>query len=84
MYQVDQGAYWQSQLMFWGPKVLIALLIIIATWIVARAVKWMLQRAIDRIPALKKHMTGGPEETVGHQLGTIAKLISRTKSGSDE
>jgi len=31
MYQVDQGAYWQSQLMFWGPKVLIALLIIIAT-----------------------------------------------------
>jgi len=75
MYQVDQGAYWQSQLMFWGPKVLIALLIIIATWIVARAVKWMLQRAIDRIPALKKHMTGGPEETVGHQLGTIAKLI---------
>ena len=47
MYQADQGAYWQAQLMFWGPKVLIALLIIIATWIVARAVKWALQRAID-------------------------------------
>jgi hypothetical protein len=27
------------------------------------------------MPALKKHMTGSPEETVGHQLGTIAKLI---------
>ena len=26
-------------------------------------------------PALKKHVTGTPEETVGHQLGTIAKLI---------
>ncbi len=69
------GAYWQAQLMYWGPKVLIAILILIATWIVARAVKWVLQKAIDRTPALKKHMTGTPDETVGHQLGTIAKLI---------
>src|SRR3954452_14554040 len=75
MYQVDQSAYWQGQLMFWGPKVLIALLIIVATWIVARAVKWAIQKAIDRTPALRKHMTGTPDETVGHQLGTIAKLI---------
>src|SRR5258705_844685 len=75
MYQTDQGAYWQAQLMFWGPKVLIALLIIVATWIVARAVKWALQKAIDKSPALKKHVTGTPEETVGHQLGVIAKLI---------
>jgi len=75
MYQSDQGAYWQSQLMFWGPKVAIALLIIVATWITARAVKWALQKAIDKSPALRKHVTGTPEETVGHQLGVIAKLI---------
>src|SRR3954466_11455917 len=75
MYQVDQSAYWQAQLMNWGPKVLIAILILIATWIVARAVKWVIQKAIDRTPALRKHITGSPEETVGHQLGTIAKLI---------
>ena len=75
MYQVDQSAYWQAQLMNWGPKVLIALLILVATWVVARAVKWVIQKAIDRTPALRKHMTGSPEETVGHQLGTIAKLI---------
>src|SRR6476659_1441249 len=71
----DTSAYWQAQLMNWGPKVLIAILILIATWIVARVVKWVLQQAIDRSPALKKHMTGTPEATVGHQLGTIAKLI---------
>jgi hypothetical protein len=71
----DTSAYWQAQLMNWGPKILIALLILIATWIVARAVKWVIQKAIDRTPALRKHMTGSPEETVGHQLGTIAKLI---------
>ena len=75
MYQVDQGAYWQTQLMFWGPKILIAVVILIATWVVARAVKWVLQKAIDRSPTLKKHVSGTPEETVGSQLGTIAKLI---------
>jgi hypothetical protein len=75
MYQVDSSAYWQAQTMYWGPKVLIAILILVATWVVARAVGWVLKRAIDRSPALKKHVTGTPEETVGHQLGTIAKLI---------
>jgi hypothetical protein len=71
----DSSAYWQAQLLNWGPKILIAVLILIATWAVARAVKWVLQRAIDKSPALRKHVTGTPEETVGHQLGTIAKLI---------
>jgi len=71
----DTSAYWQAQLMTWGPKILIAALILVATWIVARAVKWMLQKAIDKAPALRKHVTGTPEETVGHQLGVIAKLI---------
>ena len=71
----DTSAYWQAQMMNWGPKILIAILILVATWVVARAVKWVLERAIDKTPALKKHVTGTPDETVGHQLGTIAKLI---------
>src|SRR5215212_2235685 len=71
----DTSAYWQAPLMNWGPKVLIAILILVATWVVARAVKWVIQKAIDRTPALRRHMTGGPDESVGHQLGTIAKLI---------
>ena len=75
MYQVDQNAYWQAQATYWAPKILIALLIIIATWIVARAVKWVIQKGIDRTPALRRHVTGKPGETVGSQLGTIAKLI---------
>jgi hypothetical protein len=75
MYQVDSGAYWQAQTMYWGPKILIAILILVVTWIVARAVKWVLQKAVDRSPGLRKHVTGTPEETIGHQLGTIAKLI---------
>ncbi len=75
MYQVNSGAYWQAQTMYWGPKIFIAILILIATWVIARAIAWFLKKAIDRSPALKKHVTGTPEETVGHQLAVIAKLI---------
>ncbi len=75
MYQVDQGAYWQAQLVYWAPKILIAILILVATWLVARVAKWVIQKLIDRSPSLRKHVTGTPEETVGHQLGVIAKLI---------
>lgn len=76
MYEMDRGGgYWQAQLMYWGPKVLIAILILLVTWAVARAVQWAMTKLIDRIPALQRHTTGAPKETVGHQLGTIAKLI---------
>jgi hypothetical protein len=75
MYRDSQGAYWQAQMMEWGPRVLIALLIILATWLVARGVKWALQKAIARNPALQKHTPGNQHETLGHQLGTIAKLV---------
>ena len=75
MYQVDSNAYWQAQLMNWGPKVLIAILILVATWIVARAVKWVIQKTVSRTPALQKHTPGNQHETIGHQIGTIAKLI---------
>jgi hypothetical protein len=75
MYESGRDAYWQEQLMFWGPKLLIALLILIATWLAARAVKWALQKAISRTPALRKHTPGNEHETIGHQIGTIAKLI---------
>ena len=69
------GAYMQDQLMLWGPRILIALLILVATWIAARAVKWALQKTVDKVPTLKRHHHGPPGETVGHQLGTIAQLI---------
>ena len=44
----DSSAYWQAQMMNWGPKILIAILILIATYIVARAVKWIIQKAIEQ------------------------------------
>ncbi len=81
MYQVNGTAmYWQEQALLWEPKIIVALLIVIVTWLVARAVKWALHKAIDRTPALQRHAavnsgSSGQPETVGHQLGTIAKLV---------
>src|SRR3712207_2426342 len=74
MYDDGQRVYYQQQLMHWGPKVLIAILILVATWLVARAAKWALEKAVDRAPALKRH-GGRSGESLGQQLGTVVKLI---------
>lgn len=75
MYPPRTTDAWQAQLVEWGPRILIALLILVVTWIVARAVKWALAKAVSRTPALQKHTPGNQHETVGQQLGTIAKLV---------
>jgi len=69
------AAYFQAQALEWGPKILIALLIILVTWFVARAAKSLLQRSAARVPALQKHSGSQPTQTVGQQLGTVASLI---------
>ena len=67
--------YFQNQALEWGPRILVALLIIVATWLVARFVKSLLQRSAAKVPALQRQSKGKPAETVGTQLGTIASLI---------
>jgi hypothetical protein len=75
VYQTPTGQYYREQLILWGPKILVALIILVVTWLVARAVSWAIARTVSRTPALQKHTPGNQHETVGHQLGTIAKLI---------
>lgn len=75
MYPPQSTEAWRAQLIEWGPRILIALLILIVTWAVARAVKWALAKAVSRTPALQKHTPGDQHETVGHQIGTVAKLV---------
>ena len=69
------AAYFQNQAVEWGPKILIAILILAVTWLVARAVKSLLARSSQRVPALQRHSRAKPGESVGHQLGTVASLI---------
>ncbi len=75
MYNERTGMYFQEQLVHWGPRILIAILILLVTWVVARLVRSAIRRAAERVPALKRQSAARPNETVGHQLGTVASLI---------
>lgn len=75
MYQnSNANEYLRAEAIEWGPRILFALLIIVATWIIARMAKWALQKAFDRAPTLKRHRETGTE-SVADQIGTIVKLI---------
>jgi len=72
MYQTTQpAAYWQQQLIEWGPKVLFAILILVVTHFVAKAVQWGVAKLIDRVPVLKRH-PGIGGDSVGTELGRLA------------
>ncbi len=74
MYRNDagNGDYWQAQLMFWGPRILAAIAILVIAWLIARAAKWAIAKVVDRVPALKKHYEAEPGRTLGSLIGDIA------------
>jgi hypothetical protein len=72
MYRTDApAAYWRDQLFLWGPRVLFAILILVATHFIAKAVQWGVAKGIDRMPVLKRHPVSGGE-SVGTELGRLA------------
>jgi hypothetical protein len=72
MYQTEPpAAYWREQLFQWGPRVVFAILILIATHFIAKAVQWGIAKLIDRMPVLKRHPQAGVD-SVGTELGRLA------------
>lgn len=72
MYQNAQPAvYWRDQLMLWGPRVLLAVLILIATHFIAKAVQWAVARLVDKMPILKRD-PGVGGDSIGKELGRLA------------
>ena len=72
MYTSDApAAYWRDQLFLWGPRVVFAILILVVTHFVAKAVQWGVARLIDRMPVLKRHPEAGGD-SVGTELGRLA------------
>ena len=72
MYQTETpAAYWRDQVVQWGPRVLFALLILIATHFIAKAVQWGVAKLVDRMPVLKRHPQAGVD-SVGTELGRLA------------
>jgi hypothetical protein len=73
MYRNDagDGDYWQAQLMYWAPKILAAIAILVIAWLLARAAKWAIAKVVDRVPALRKHYEAEPGKTLGSLIGDI-------------
>src|SRR5262245_37846499 len=71
MYQnTTPAAYWQDQLLNWGPQALFAILILVVTHFVAKAVQWGVAKMIDRMPVLKRH-PGVGGDSIGTELGRL-------------
>jgi hypothetical protein len=72
MYRTDGDAsYWQTEFMTWAPRIVGAVAILIIAWLLARAAKWAIAKAVDRVPALKKHYEADPGKTLGSLIGDI-------------
>ena len=72
MYQNTQpAAYWRDQLMLWGPRVLLAILILVATHFIAKAVQWAVAKLVDKMPILKRD-PGVGGDSIGKELGRLA------------
>ncbi|APG63772.1 hypothetical protein LPB140_09920 [Sphingorhabdus lutea] len=59
--------------MLWAEKILIAAVIVILTWILAKAAKWAFAKLVDKIEFLQRQTGSG--ESIGMSLGSIISLV---------
>lgn len=70
---IDPNANWNDSLAIWGPRIIFAIAFLLVAWAVGRGLKWVLARAIDKLPAAKAHNAGlEADKTIGSQLGEVA------------
>lgn len=60
-------------MMAWGEKLFIALIILIGTWLLAKAAKWTFAKLVDNVKFLQRDTSGGT--SVGESLGKIVSLL---------
>lgn len=63
----------ESLAMEWGEKILIALAILIVTWVLARVAKWAFAKLVDNVKFLQRDTSSG--NSIGASLGTIVSLL---------
>lgn len=64
---------WEQLIEVWAPRVLGAILILVAAWFIGKAAKWALAKGVNRIPgASKANLSDNPKHSVGHSLGDVA------------
>lgn len=63
---------WEAIAQDWLPRLGGALLILVAAYLIGRAVKWALAKGIDKLPGVNGHNEGRePHSTLGAQLGEV-------------
>jgi len=60
-------------MMEWGEKLGMALIILVITWILAKAAKWTFAKLVDNISFLQRDTSSG--SSVGESLGKIVSLL---------
>lgn len=66
-------ATWNEGLNVWGPRIIFAVAFLLVAWAAGRGLKWLLARAIDKLPVAKTHNAGlESDKTIGSQLGEVA------------
>lgn len=63
---------WEPLLQVWLPRVGGALLILIAAWFIGKAVKWIIAKAINRLPGASKGLSDDPKTSIGASVGDVA------------
>ena len=64
---------WDALLYEWAPKVIGALIILLAAWFIGKAAKWALAKGINRIPGASRASTSeNPKHSIGASLGDVA------------
>tara|TARA_R110000824_G_scaffold137592_5_gene301773 strand:+ start:158 stop:1405 length:1248 start_codon:yes stop_codon:yes gene_type:complete len=60
-------------MMIWGEKLGLALIILVGTWVLAKAAKWTFAKLVDNVKFLQRDTSAGT--SVGESLGKIVSLL---------
>lgn len=71
--QIAGYAFDQALFMVWAEKIVFALLIVAATWALAKAAKWAFAKMVDQIKFFQRGTSNG--ESLGMALGKIVSLL---------
>ncbi|MFC4292426.1 mechanosensitive ion channel [Sphingorhabdus arenilitoris] len=66
-------AFDQQLAMVWAEKLAIVAVILVLTWVLAKAAKWSFAKLVDAVPLLQR--AGGDGESIGMSLGKIVSLL---------
>jgi hypothetical protein len=76
MITAENQAAFMGWLEFWGPKILLAVLIVIIAHFAAKAVKWAIAKGVDRVPFLSRRDGAAapgakPAVDIGERIGEV-------------